>query len=85
MSAKGGLPRATSKKQGKRRAWEGALPKAGQFGSYGVRPGQNTLSLFDKDGLYKDIAFKLKINKDGKASKSESLRHHNSSIIYIDD
>ena len=33
--AKGGLPRATSKKQGKRRAWEGALPKAGQFGSYG--------------------------------------------------
>ena len=32
--AKGGLPRATSKKQGKRRAWEGALPKAGQFGSY---------------------------------------------------
>ena len=36
--AKGGLPRATSKKQGKRRAWEGALPKAGQFGSYGCRP-----------------------------------------------
>ena len=34
--AKGGLPRATSKKQGKRRAWEGALPKAGQFGSYGA-------------------------------------------------
>ena len=34
--AKGGLPRATSKKQGKRRAWEGALPKAGQFGSYGL-------------------------------------------------
>ena len=33
--AKGGLPRATSKKQGKRRAWEGALPKTGQFGSYG--------------------------------------------------
>ena len=33
--AKGGLPRATSKKQGKRRAWQGALPKAGQFGSYG--------------------------------------------------
>ena len=33
--AKGGLPRATSKKQGKRRAWEGALPKAGQFGSCG--------------------------------------------------
>ena len=32
--AKGGLHRATSKKQGKRRAWEGALPKAGQFGSY---------------------------------------------------
>ena len=32
--AKGGLPRATSKKQGKRRAWQGALPKAGQFGSY---------------------------------------------------
>ena len=32
--AKGGLPRATSKKQGKRRAWEGALPKAGKFGSY---------------------------------------------------
>ena len=36
--AKGGLPRATSKKQGKRRAWEGALPKAGQFGSYGTIP-----------------------------------------------
>ena len=35
--AKGGLPRATSKKQGKRRAWEGALPKAGQFGSYVYR------------------------------------------------
>ena len=33
--AKGGLPRATSKKQGKRRAWQGALPKAGQFGNYG--------------------------------------------------
>ena len=33
--AKGGLHRATSKKQGKRRAWEGALPKTGQFGSYG--------------------------------------------------
>ena len=33
--AKGGLPRATSKKQGKRRAWEGALPTTGQFGSYG--------------------------------------------------
>ena len=32
--AKGGLPRATSKKQGKSRAWQGALPKAGQFGSY---------------------------------------------------
>ena len=37
--AKGGLPRATSKKQGKRRAWEGALPKTGQFGSYGVKVG----------------------------------------------
>ena len=36
--AKGGHGRATSKKQGKRRAWEGALPKTGQFGSYG-RPG----------------------------------------------
>ena len=35
--AKGGLPRATSKKQGKRRAWKGALPKAGQFGSYAHR------------------------------------------------
>ena len=33
--AKGGNGRATSKKQGKRRAWEGALPKTGQFGSYG--------------------------------------------------
>ena len=33
--AKGGHGRATSKKQGKRRAWEGALPKTGQFGSYG--------------------------------------------------
>ena len=32
--AKGGLPRATSKKQGKIRAWEGDLPKTGQFGSY---------------------------------------------------
>ena len=53
--------------------------------TYGVRPGQDTLSLFYKDTLYKDIAFKLKINKDGKASKSKSLRHHNSSIIYIDD
>ena len=53
--------------------------------TYGVRPGQNTLSLFYKNALYKDIAFKLKINKDGKASKSKSLRHHNSSIIYIDD
>ena len=27
--AKGGLPRATSKKQGKSKAWQGALPKAG--------------------------------------------------------
>ena len=35
--AKGGLHRATSKKQGKRRAWEGALPKTGQFGSYGFK------------------------------------------------
>ena len=34
--AKGGHGRATSKKQGKRRAWEGALPKTGQFGSYGA-------------------------------------------------
>ena len=34
--AKGGHGRATSKKQGKRRAWEGALPKTGQFGSYGL-------------------------------------------------
>ena len=33
--AKGGHGRATSKKQGKRRAWEGTLPKTGQFGSYG--------------------------------------------------
>ena len=36
--AKGGLPRAMSKKQGKRRAWQGALPKAGQFGSYANNP-----------------------------------------------
>ena len=37
--AKGGHGRATSKKKGKRRAWEGALPKTGQFGSYGhLRP-----------------------------------------------
>ena len=35
--AKGGHGRATSKKQGKRRAWEGALPKTGQFGSYAPR------------------------------------------------
>ena len=42
--AKGGHGRATSKKQGKRRAWEGALPKTGQFGSYVL----NTSNLFDR-------------------------------------
>ena len=42
---KGGLPRATSKNQGKRRAWQGALPKAGQFGSYGGHLRTNILGL----------------------------------------
>ena len=32
--AKGGLPRAKFKKQGKSRAWQGTLQKAEQFGSY---------------------------------------------------
>ena len=45
--AKGGLPRAASKKQGKRRAWQGALQKAGQFSRYGIISVRNQLILVE--------------------------------------